>query len=90
MGGDGIRREGPDREDLPAVLTPKEAARLLRVPRRTIYTWIDTGVLPSRRVGKRLLRVLRQDVQAILEQDPEWGSLGADTTLDGERSTGDA
>jgi excisionase family DNA binding protein len=54
--------------DLPPMLTPADVAELLRVPRRTVYAWIDSGLLPSRRVGPRLLRILRGDVLELLER----------------------
>lgn len=67
---DSEERLGDFRADihLPPVLTPADVAQLFRVPRRTVYAWIDSGVLPSRRVGSRLLRILRRDVLALLEQ----------------------
>lgn len=33
-------------EDYPPVLTVKEAAELLRVSRKTIYEWKNSGALP--------------------------------------------
>ena len=35
----------------PKLLTPSEAAAILRVTRRTIYTWLRTGKLKAKRVG---------------------------------------
>lgn len=54
--------------DLPPMLSPADVAELFRVPRRTVYAWIDSGLLPSRRVGSRLLRILRRDVLELLER----------------------
>lgn len=47
-------------------LTPKEAAAYLGVRPRTIYLLVEQGVLPRRRLGKRLLRFTRADLDAAL------------------------
>jgi excisionase family DNA binding protein len=65
--------------DLPALLTPEDVAAFFNVPRRTVYQWIDSGLLPSYRVGPRLLRILRQDVLSLLRRLPVSDELGADT-----------
>jgi excisionase family DNA binding protein len=66
---DRLGDRGPD-FDLPPMLSPADVAELFRVPRRTVYAWIDSGLLPCRRVGSRLLRILRRDVLALLESEP--------------------
>jgi excisionase family DNA binding protein len=47
-------------------MTVGEAAELARVCPRTITNWIQRGDLPAARVGPKLLRVLRADVEAML------------------------
>ena len=42
--------------------SPEEAASLLGVTRRTIYTWLKTGKLPARQFG-RTWRIHRSEVQ---------------------------
>lgn len=61
------------------LLTPADVASFLRVPRRTVYQWIDSGLLPSHRVGERLLRIFREDVLRLLQPVPVSDALGADT-----------
>ncbi|GJM43208.1 MAG: hypothetical protein DHS20C21_00500 [Gemmatimonadota bacterium] len=47
------------------LLTVPEVAELLRVRESSVYTWAETGVLPTYRVG-RLLRFDRGQIQAWL------------------------
>jgi excisionase family DNA binding protein len=46
--------------------TPEEVAEELRVTRRTIYSWLKSGRLPGRRVG-RGWRIRAEDVEAVFE-----------------------
>ena len=47
-------------DQLPYLLTPDEAAKLLRTSRKSIYNMIDRGLLPGvTRIGRRLL--IRRD-----------------------------
>jgi len=54
-------------DDRSALLTVPEVARLLRVRESTIYTWVETGALPTVRVG-RLLRFERAEIDAWLDR----------------------
>lgn len=47
------------------LLTVTEVADLLRVRPSTVYSWSETGVLPTFRVG-RLLRFKRSQIEAWL------------------------
>jgi len=77
------RDQGPDGDlDLPVLLSPADVAEFLSIPRRTVYQWIDSGILPSHRVGPRLLRILRGDVLGLLRRLPVSDELGADTTAE--------
>jgi len=43
---------GPDDR---LALRPREAARLLSVSERTLFTWTKSGVIPHARVGRTIL-----------------------------------
>jgi excisionase family DNA binding protein len=58
-------------EDLPPFLSAEDVSRLFRVPRRTVYSWVDQGLLPARRIGPRLLRFAPQDLRAFCESSEE-------------------
>lgn len=73
--------------DVPVLLTPADVAALLRIPHRTVYQWIDSGLLPCHRLGKRLLRIFREDALALLQRLPGSEDVGADTTVDDERDS---
>ena len=50
------RRDAPIKEcDLPVVLRVEEVAHLLRISRGLAYEACRTGVVPSFRIGKRIL-----------------------------------
>ena len=42
-------------DDQPYLLLPNEAAAFLRTTRKAIYSLVERGLLPSVRVGRRLL-----------------------------------
>jgi excisionase family DNA binding protein len=57
------------KQDVPDVLTVREAAALLRVERKTIYELAARGALPGvRRLG-RLIRISRSAVMGWLAAD---------------------
>jgi excisionase family DNA binding protein len=45
------------------LLTSDEAARLLRVPRSTLYELVRSRGLPHVRIGDRALRFMRADLE---------------------------
>jgi excisionase family DNA binding protein len=47
------------------VLTAREVADLLHVPRSTVEDWARRGVIPSRKVGRRRL-YLRPSIETLL------------------------
>lgn len=52
--------------EAPAQLTREEAAELLRVSVSTIDRYLKDGTIPKAKVGKRLVRVNRSDIEALL------------------------
>lgn len=48
------------------LLRVDETAELFRVTPRTVYNWIDSGVLDSRKVG-RVVRITVTSVRVILD-----------------------
>lgn len=52
-------------QGLPHYLTAADVARMLGVQTRTVYSWVDRGLLPARRVGPRLLRFTAQDLECF-------------------------
>jgi excisionase family DNA binding protein len=50
------------------VLTAREVADLLHVPRSTVEDWARRGVIPSRKVGRRRL-YLRPSIETLLLDD---------------------
>lgn len=51
-------------------LSGEEAARLLDCSPRTVRRFIASGRLPGFRVGPRLLRVRRSDLESLLQPIP--------------------
>ena len=49
----------------PEELSPAEAATYMKVDTSTIRRWIYKGLLPAHRVGPRLLRIKRADLDAM-------------------------
>jgi excisionase family DNA binding protein len=47
-------------------ITPDEAAEMLRVTRRTINAMISDGRLPAYKLGRRVTRLRRDEVEAAL------------------------
>ena len=47
------------------VYTPEEAACILKVTRRTMYSYLRDGALRSAKLG-RIWRITRQDIEAFL------------------------
>ncbi|GAA4682460.1 hypothetical protein GCM10023215_15590 [Pseudonocardia yuanmonensis] len=43
-----------DFDDLPVLLTVPAAARILGISRAAAYRYVDSGVLPSKRLGGRI------------------------------------
>ncbi|WP_028654858.1 helix-turn-helix domain-containing protein [Nocardioides sp. J54] len=57
----------------PVRISLKEAAEILDVSVETVRRWIAAGDLPAERIGKRLLKVNRSDVEALAQPVPTGG-----------------
>jgi len=66
---EGAPRPRRDLADHPEVLTVDEAAAFLRVDRKTVYTAVAEGQLPGRRVGRRRIVILRDQLLAWLRSN---------------------
>jgi excisionase family DNA binding protein len=51
------------------LLTSEEAARLLRVPRSTLYELVRSRGLPHVRIGDRALRFMRADLEEWIAEN---------------------
>jgi excisionase family DNA binding protein len=56
----------PSLADLPDVMTVDEVAAVMRVSRKTVYSWIRRGRLACWRQG-RLTRITRSQLERFLE-----------------------
>lgn len=59
-------KEGPTLEKL---LTPEEAAEVLRVKTRTVMEWLRQEKLRGFKLGGKLWRIKESDLRAFIEQD---------------------
>ena len=50
------------------VLTSEEAAKLLKISRRTLYHWRKAGVLKYSQIGRKVF-FRNKDVQALIERN---------------------
>ena len=83
------RRALPPRPDTFDFYTVTEAAAILGVSEKLVFTWIKDQILPAIRLGpgQRLIRIRRVDLEAFVETDFEastppgsGGSLRPDST----------
>jgi len=59
------RKDGVDGERIS--YSPEEAARMLGVSRSTIYKYMNAGVLPYSKLGKRRL-ILHEDLVSLVKR----------------------
>jgi excisionase family DNA binding protein len=57
-------------------LTVAEVADTLKLNQQTVRNWIEQGVLPALRVGRRV-RIKRSDFERILDESYSGGSAAA-------------
>lgn len=60
-------REVMELTEMDELLTTREAATLLKTTTRTIYRWIEAGVLPAAKFGGRW-RIRRRDLEAFWKE----------------------
>lgn len=60
-----IQQEREDRENEEATLTIKQLCEQYHISRPTVYARIDSGVLHPHRIGKRLLFIKRDVLEAF-------------------------
>jgi len=59
----------------PTLLSIPEAARLLRVSERTVWSLLDAGDLPRVRLGRRITRVALADVIELVRRSTTQGGV---------------
>ena len=50
-----------------AQLTPKQAADLLGVSKRTLQRYVKAGLVPAARISRKVVRFKKSDILALLE-----------------------
>jgi len=50
------------------ILTIEDVAKVLKVSKRTVYRWIETGELRVARIGRKTYRVFESDLKKFLEK----------------------
>jgi len=66
----GTTPKPPNRDHTSPPVSAKEIASACGVSRRTVYRWARLGVVPSSRVGPKLIRFDPSAVDAALTHDP--------------------
>lgn len=74
--------------NMPEMISVDDAARALNLNTSTIRRWIKDGTLPALRVGGKILRIKRTDLQALLDPVcPQAKGDGADANANAEGLT---
>jgi excisionase family DNA binding protein len=50
------------------ILTVEEVAKILKVSKRTVYRWIETGDLKVARIGRKTYRVFESDLNTFIRK----------------------
>jgi excisionase family DNA binding protein len=50
------------------ILTIKEVSKVLKVSKRTVYRWIDSGELRVARIGRKTYRVFESDLNKFIRK----------------------
>jgi excisionase family DNA binding protein len=64
------------------LLKVSEVANILRLDPQTIYRWIKTGKLQTSRIGKRGLRIPKDEIYRLLETTPSFRDQAASEARD--------
>jgi excisionase family DNA binding protein len=54
-------------------LTAEDVAERFKVSTRTVYLWVDRGLLPATRIGPRLIRFTEKGVEEFLQTSDSQG-----------------
>lgn len=72
------------------VLSPKQAAKLLKVTTGTIYRWISEGKLAYTRLPSGYYRIPASEISRILTPTPATGNTSAEVVDDVETESDNA
>ena len=50
------------------ILTIEEVAKILKVSKRTVYRWVDSGDLKTARIGRKTYRVFESDLRKFVRK----------------------
>ncbi len=50
------------------ILTIDDVAKILKVNKRTVYRWVETGDLKVARIGRKTYRVFESDLKKFLNK----------------------
>lgn len=50
------------------ILTIEDVAKILKVSKRTVYRWIDSGDLKVARIGRKTYRVFESDLNKFIRK----------------------
>ena len=50
------------------LMTPADAAKALAISPRTLWDWTAKGLIPSLKIGTRMVRYRRVDIEAWVER----------------------
>ena len=50
------------------ILTIEEVSKILKVSKRTVYRWIDSGELRVARIGRKTYRVFESDLRKFIRK----------------------
>ncbi len=60
--------------DQAGMVTVSEFAKALNVHRQTVYDWVDRGLVDARRLGPKVIRIPRSELERALRDGigPQW------------------
>ena len=50
------------------ILTIEEVSKILKVSKRTVYRWVDSGELRVARIGRKAYRVFESDLNKFIRK----------------------
>lgn len=78
-----MRHEQQEQEDnggeSEKLLTTNEIAKILRVHQRTVQRWISSNQLKATKVGPKILRVRKKDLDEFLEGNDQGYQEGSES-----------